>query len=58
VAVQIEQLDVVPDAVREAAPARGVDASPRPQHADPQREHEIALTVARLRARELRLHAD
>lgn len=58
--VQIEQLDVV------AAPARAgedpasrpggpVPATPTPA---PPPAHEIAVTVARLRSRELRLRAD
>jgi hypothetical protein len=57
--VQIEQLDVL------AAPLRGEDPAAKPgapaqaaQASNPQLAHEIAVTVARLRSRELRLRVD
>jgi hypothetical protein len=57
-AVQIEQLDVVPALAGEPVPANAVAPRARLQTSELQREREIALTAARLRARERRLQAD
>ena len=59
-AVQIEQLDVVPAPTRsrdddQHQPANTTDAKAAPQ---PQLGRQIAATLAQLRAREYRLHAD
>jgi hypothetical protein len=57
-AVQIEQLDVVPALSGEPAPTSVAVPRERVQTSELQREREIALTAARLRARERRLQAD
>lgn len=56
-AVQISELEVVPN--RAAEPQQPQQQQGQQQHAaSPEQAQEIARTVALLRARDLRLHAD
>jgi hypothetical protein len=57
VAVQISELEVVPN--RAAEPQQPQQQQGQQQHAaSPEQAQEVARTVALLRARDLRLHAD
>jgi hypothetical protein len=57
VAVQISELEVVPN--RQAEPQQPQQQQGQQQHApSPEQAREVARTVALLRARDLRLHAD
>lgn len=56
-AVQISELEVVPN--RAAEPQQPQQQQGQQQHApSPEQAKEVARTVALLRARDLRLHAD
>jgi hypothetical protein len=57
VAVQISELEVVPSRPAEAQQPQQ-QQGPQQHAPSPEHEQEIARTVARLRARDLRLHAD
>jgi hypothetical protein len=58
--VTIGELDVDAAAPRAAERPDGAapTGAPSPVAADPRRDHEIALAIARARVRALRLHAD
>jgi len=56
VAVQISELEVVPN--RPADPQQPQQQQGQQHAASPEQAQEVARTVALLRARDLRLHAD
>ncbi len=56
-AVQISELEVVPNRPAEAQQPQQ-QGQPQQHAASPEQAQEIARTVALLRARDLRLHAD
>ena len=57
-AVQISELEVVPSRPAEAQQPQQQQQGGQQQAPSPEQAHEIARTVALLRARDLRLHAD
>jgi hypothetical protein len=58
VAVQISELEVVPNRAAEPQQPQQQGQQQQQHAASPEQAQEIARTVALLRARDLRLHAD
>jgi hypothetical protein len=56
--VQISELQVVPGERQPGEPQQPPQQGSQQQAPSPEKAHEIARTVALLRARDLRLHAD